>query len=309
MLPRRLVTGRGPWSGGRGFLGDLDRYNRQPAGEDHLTQRLIPTTIIEAFPDVAITADLVSTVAQNLTSVSLAGSGVLAYIAAWQRWSGVCSRGGFDEPACLERQDHLYDYQVPASPWAPVGDAAQLYGLSALLLAVAAFALPFLWAPAGRRLVTWPLAVIPAIALVGVGAVAVASGMAGRLVIVPGFDLTALLIVHLFWPLALVVYASGVALWTYPTERIVTPAERLTAARSASMVMTSLLIAGTTALPTYFFIAPIAAGYMSHDTTPWSEAPAGVLLVLAAVLVWPATARVMARPASDLMSPAEEALF
>ena len=110
--------------------------------------------------------------ARALTSAALAGSGVLAYLAAWQRWSGVCPRGGFDEPACLKRQDHLYDYQLPASPWHPIGDAAELYGLSVLLLAVAAFALPFLLMPAFRRLILWPLAVIPAAVLVGIGVLA-----------------------------------------------------------------------------------------------------------------------------------------
>lgn len=119
----------------------------------------------------------------------------------------------------------------------------------------------------------------------------------------------AFLLVNLFWPFGLFVYASVVALSSYPAEGIVTPADRRAAIRSASMVAVSLLIAATTVFPTYFIVGPLAAGYMSHDTTPWSEAPAGVLLVLAAVLVWPATARATARSASDLVSPAEEALF
>lgn len=53
----KLVDITGPNSHGHGSPG----YTYSD-----LTQRLIPTSILEAFPDVAITADLVLTVAQNL---------------------------------------------------------------------------------------------------------------------------------------------------------------------------------------------------------------------------------------------------
>lgn len=239
-----------------------------------------------------------------LTSAALAGSGVLAYLAAWQRWSGVCPRGGFDEPACLERQAHLYDYQWPASPWLPVGDAAELYGVSVLLLAVAAFALPFLLAPTFRRLILWPLAVIPAAALTGIGVLALASGIAGGPVSVPDFYLTTLIVVDgVLWPIALILAAVIAAGASIPTGWPEASVDRPSIARSVSTVVTALLVAATTVLPTYFLVGPIAAGYVSHDTAPWSEAPAGVLLVLAAIVVWPATARVTARKSTQGAQP------
>ncbi|MFD4323841.1 hypothetical protein ACFWQC_04350 [Nocardioides sp. NPDC058538] len=241
--------------------------------------------------------------ARALTSAALAGSGGLAYLAAWQRWSGVCPRGGFDEPACLKRQDHLYDYQLPASPWQPIGDAAELYGLSVLLLAVAAFALPFLLMPAFRRLILWPLAVIPAAMLAGIGVLVLASGIAGRPVTVPGFYLTALIVVNVLWPTALII-ATAIAAGGYiPTGRPEASEDRPSTARPASMVVTALLIAATTVLPTYFLVGPIAAGYVSHDTAPWTEAPAGALLVLAAIVMWPATTRVTDRKSTNGAQP------
>lgn len=241
--------------------------------------------------------------ARALTSAALAGSGVLAYLAAWQRWSGVCPRGGFDEPACLKRQDHLYDYQWPASPWDPIGHAAELYGLSVLLLAVAAFALPFLLMPAFRRLILWPLAVIPAAVLAGIGVLALASGIAGRPVSVPDFYLTALIVVGVLWPTALIIAAVIAAGGSIPTGWPEASEDRPSTARSVSTVVTALLIAATTVLPTYFLVGPIAAGYVSHDTAPWSEAPAGALLVLAAIVMWPATTRITARKSTRGAQP------
>lgn len=233
--------------------------------------------------------------ARALTSAALAGSGVLAYLAAWQRWSRVCPRGGFDGPACVKRQDHLYDYQWPASPWHPIGQAAELYGLSVLLLAVAAFALPFLLAPAFRRLAQWLLAVVPAAVLAGIGMLALASGIAGRPVTVPAFYLTAIIVVGVLWPTALIVATAIAAGGRIPAGWPEASEERPSAARSVSTVVTALLIAATTVLPTYFLVGPIAAGYVSHDTAPWTEAPAGALLVLAAIVMWPATTRITAR--------------
>lgn len=239
-----------------------------------------------------------------LTSAALAGSGVLAYLAAWQRWSGVCPRGGFDEPACLKRQDHLYDYQWPASPWHPIGHAAELYGISVLLLAVAAFALPFLLAPTFRRLILWPLAVIPAAVLTGTGVLALASGIAGGPVSVPDFYLTALIVVGgMLWPTALIIAALIAAGGSIPTGWPEASEDRPPTVRSVSTVVTALLIAATTVLPTYFLVGPIAAGYVSHDTAPWSEAPAGALLVLAAIVMWPATTRVTARRSTKGAQP------
>ncbi|MER7560520.1 hypothetical protein ABTZ46_26485 [Nocardioides sp. NPDC126508] len=241
--------------------------------------------------------------ARALTSGVLAGSGVLAYVAAWQRWSGVCPRGGFDEPACLERQDHLYDYQWPASPWHPIGHAAEFYGLSVLMLAVAAFALPFLLTPSFRRLTLWPLAVIPSAALAGIGVLAFASGIAGRPVTAPGFYLTALIVIGVLWPTALILSAAIAPGGDSQAGSPEASEDQRSTARSVSRVVVALLIASTTVLPTYFVVGPIAAGYVSHDTAPWTEAPAGVLLVLAAIVMWPATVRIAARTPTRALQP------
>src|SRR5262245_46068285 len=75
-------------------------------------------------------------------AVLLVASGVLLYAAAWERWWPACPRDGFESLDCQKLQDHLYDFQVPADPWVPVGDAAWLAGLSFLLLALALACVP-----------------------------------------------------------------------------------------------------------------------------------------------------------------------
>ncbi len=48
-----------------------------------------------------------------------------------------------------------------------------------------------------------------------------------------------------------------------------------------------VVLVGTTPVPQVFFAVGIL-GYASYDTSPWSEATLGVLLLVAAVALWPA---------------------
>src|SRR5687768_5408023 len=67
----------------------------------------------------------------------LGASGALMYAASWQRWAGACRWGDVGSGRCLSRQDHLYDFVAPTGPWEPVGDAAQMALVGAVLALVA----------------------------------------------------------------------------------------------------------------------------------------------------------------------------
>lgn len=81
------------------------------------------------------------------TGLGLGASGALMFAASWQRWARPC----LDESpaACEQREDHLYDFLPPSDPWEPVGHAAELGGLSLLVLALVLVLLP--WAVTGSR--------------------------------------------------------------------------------------------------------------------------------------------------------------
>src|SRR5688572_7641692 len=74
-------------------------------------------------------------------------AGALCVAAAAQRWWPACKPGDFDAVACIERQDHLYDYVAPTAPWVPIGDAAQFAGVALVLLALGLALLPWSWVP------------------------------------------------------------------------------------------------------------------------------------------------------------------
>jgi hypothetical protein len=110
-------------------------------------------------------------------------SGGLLYAASWQRWAGVCPWGGNQETrACETRMDHLYDFLPPSAPWLPAGVAAQLAGVSLLVLAVALISLP--WALTGHRPGLRPAVALLAtgLAVIDVGLATVRSGLRGTVV-------------------------------------------------------------------------------------------------------------------------------
>ncbi|TIC89111.1 hypothetical protein E8D34_00985 [Nocardioides sp. GY 10113] len=208
-----------------------------------------------------------------LVSVSLAGAAGLTFAAAWQRWWPACPRGGFDSAACLAVQSHEYDYLVPSDPWVPIGRAAELAGASLLVLAVAAAVLPLVLRPgplhAGTRLLVVLTALVPAAGLTLLGLVTLRAGMVGHPV---APDLPVLTLGYLacgvFWPAALVWLAA-----TRPRPR-------------AAALTTAVLVALATPIPALLVLGPLAAGYTSYDTAPWSEAGAAPVLLAAAVAVW-----------------------
>ncbi|WP_243057835.1 hypothetical protein [Nocardioides sp. SR21] len=205
----------------------------------------------------------------------LAGAAALLYAAAWERWWPGCRRGGFDDASCLPLQDHSYDYLVPGDPWTPVGQAAQLAGAGLLLLACAAMLLPRLVAPSLPGLVRWPLAAISAASLGLLGAATLLSGSTGDVVTVPFVGAAALVWV-LAWPAGLTLCAG--------VEAVRSPGPR------ARWGLASAIAVGcSTPIPVLLMWGPIAAGgYVSYDTTPWSEATmAPVLLLAAGLVLWP----------------------
>jgi hypothetical protein len=138
------------------------------------------------------------------TAATLVASGALLYAASWQRWSGACRwTQDHDTFACDVRQDHLYDFLLPAEPWRPVGDAAELAGASLLVLALA---LPLLaTAVTGRRPGALAAAALLAstLAVVDVGVATLRSGLTGTVVRPVTDDLA--LWLWLFVPVAVLV--------------------------------------------------------------------------------------------------------
>jgi hypothetical protein len=205
----------------------------------------------------------------------LALAGALWVAAAVQRWWPACPRSDFDSAACIELQDHLYDYVAPTAPWVPVGNAAELAGVAMVVLAFGVAVLPWLWEPV-RPLACLAVAV-PAVAVLLVGVWTWRAGLTHE--VVGGAVLPAILVWSFVLPLAL--SAAAVA-----TSRDGRTPQRTRRWRVAAAVFLSL----ATPLAEVMF-GPLLLGYMSHDSTPWTEIMTGTLLVAAAGAVWPATAR------------------
>ena len=214
----------------------------------------------------------------SLTAAGLfLGSAVLQLVASLQRWVVFrYSRGEF------ELEDHLYDYTIPWHPWENIGTAAQFFGAGILLLAlgVIAMALGVLAMP--RPTTTRHPAVD---ILLGVFDLVLAILVAGWFVIsgahalISGLNNT---------PSPLAQYLT---LGWVGVVGVIVLCVRW-ARRSPAATMACLFLLGSTMLG-YFIatyqIAPIFAGYISHDTTPWTEtivavwtAAAGVAMIVAA---------------------------
>jgi hypothetical protein len=226
---------------------------------------------------------MVLRVLRMLTGLALVAAGVLLWVASSQRWSGFCPWGG--DPgtrACDLRQDHRYDFLLPADPWIPVGSSAELGG--AALLVVAAALLPATWALRGRRpgLLLTAMAAACVLAYASIGLATLRSGLTGQVVEPgsPGLAFAGWLLAPTVLLGTLVVLARG---W----------------ARAAAV----LLILGSP------MVAMVSYAIGSFDAAPWWEATMGVLLggagtclVVAAVLrstpsTDPAPARALAATA------------
>ncbi|GIG38752.1 hypothetical protein [Cellulomonas phragmiteti] len=218
----------------------------------------------------------------------LLASATLFVAAAAQRWWPACPRGSFDSEECLRLQDHQFDYLVPSDPWTPVGNAAQYAGVAMLLLAGAAAVLPFLLMRTHWSRV--PIAVVVAAAVAVPGAQTWASGVAGS-----AQPAWAGLAAGLVWGVG--VPALLIA-WMVTRGRPDRPRTVWTTALAGALI-------ASTPVPAWL-LGLMVAGYVSHDTAPWSEAGIAVPLVVAGVLVWkvsprprPEIADAHARPAAD----------
>lgn len=217
----------------------------------------------------------------SLTAAGLLlSSAVLQHIAAIQRWVVFNGSRG---PTELSVEDHLFDYNFPTDAWVPVGTAAQVYGTGTLIQALGVLAMAFgvlaLPGAASRRRVVFAIMEI-VIALL----VAAWLGLNGAHALVSGIIGTPSPLQH-WWALDWIGVAGLVALGVLWWRR-----------SWAAMIACAFLLGSS--LMGYYFVAslmitPLITGYISHDTTPWTEtvvatwtALAGVAMLLAA---WAAT--------------------
>jgi len=197
-----------------------------------------------------------------VVSFLLVASGALAVLADWQRWYPACS-SGFDAESCLERQSDWYDYAPPGDSWIPIGSSAPLMASSYALLALAALGLfrttrPSRWARVAGA--------VFAVAFAVVAARIYASAAVGLAVELPG-EVVIWAVIAGLWPCALLVLAMAGLIDAGPGPALV-------------------VVAGTLALASplaLFFTAAIAVNYMSHDTSPWTQAIGGLLTVIAGI--------------------------
>ncbi len=206
-------------------------------------------------------------------AVLFLGSAALQLAASLRRW--VVFRGS-SPPEEFRGEDHLYDYFFPVDPWQHIGWVAQAFGAGALIqaLGVAAMAAGVLLAfgaATARRTIVVDIAVAAlVVAACGfLGAHALISGIAGSPSPLQHF------IAVLWLPMAGLV-ALGVR-WR----------SRMPAAAAACFLLLGTTVAGFIVASS--MIAPFMAGYVSHDTTPWTEsvmaaavAASGIALLFAA---------------------------
>lgn len=191
-------------------------------------------------------------------SVLLVVSGALAVIADWQRWYPVCS-GGFDTDSCVERQSDWYDFAPPGEGWIPIGTSAPLMATSYVLMALAVLGLfraerPGWW--------TWALGAVFAVPFAVIAADIYASAAAGSAANLAATELAWWVLAGL-WPFGLLVLVMAGVTGPGLGWPVVVAAGCLTLASPLVLYMATALV------------------YMSHDTTPWSQAIGGVLTIVA----------------------------
>ena len=208
-----------------------------------------------------------SSVSWSLTVAGLfLGSAMLQFVASLERWVVLRNSATRTETSI---EDHLFDYSYPADPWENLGTTAQLFGVGLLLVALGILAMARV-ARNGRVERILSLATAASFGIAGVHALV--SGLLG--VPSPLQYLPVQVLLNLVGFVGLIALAAR---WM-----------RTAWAASVSCV----LLLGVT-LPGYllatFQIAPVLAGYQSHDTTPFTEtivavstAAAGVAMLVGA---------------------------
>jgi hypothetical protein len=207
-------------------------------------------------------------------SLLLAAAGVLQVAASEQRWWPACRSGDFETAACLRVQDHRFDFVLPGDAWVPLGHEAVLAGLSLLLLGTAVTVLPLLLRPWRRAAHVWALCAVLGLSQLLAGLSTLVSGLLGRT------------IVDLWAPFVAFVWLGWPAVLTLTSILMVGHVRR----PGAGWLLLVVLLTASTPL-VQVFMTPTVLGYMSYDTTPWSEVWGGACLLLAALAVWPAAYR------------------
>lgn len=210
-----------------------------------------------------------------LTAALLVPAAWLQHAASLQRWVTLVESGPKDSGFA---EDHLYDYVFPAEPWVNIGTVTEQYSLAALLLMFGMVSLTLgvllqtKGAPRLRILIESSLSVL-VVAGFGVNSLHVfLSGATGT----PG-------VLQHWQSLGLLASLAGIAL------------ARLWWGRAPVAALGCYLVMGSTTLGyvvAYMFFAPMFAGYISYDTTPWMESvvaaftgAAALVLLVAAFMV------------------------
>ncbi len=198
-------------------------------------------------------------------------AGWLSISAAQLRWGDACA-GGFDESSCVLIQDQLYDYVLPMEPWVPIPGAAELAGLSYILIALA-LGLVF----AAVRSAWW--ARVPQVLLVlsalMFGVTTLLSGRAG----VPVEPATSIVA---WWIFGLTI--GGVMLLATLVGLPSSGPDADSLLPPIAWWVWAVLLLLAMPFPEYIWIS-VVLGYESSDTTPWTGAGAGVLLTLAGLVL------------------------
>ncbi|MBP2413429.1 hypothetical protein JOF48_002228 [Arthrobacter stackebrandtii] len=217
---------------------------------------------------------------RTLSVLSMAGAAALFLVSAalqlaasLQRWVVFRGAGPHEE---FRGEDHLYDYFFPLDPWQNVGWAAQAFGAGTLaqalgvaLMAAAMLLMPA--APSGGRAL--------GVEIAAAALVTASFGFIGTHALMSASTDTASPLQHF-----------GAITWMPLAGLLVLGVRWL--ARAPAVAAACVFLLGST-VPGYlvaaFLIAPFAAGYISHDTTPWTEtvmasttAAAGISLLVAA---------------------------
>lgn len=199
-----------------------------------------------------------------VVSLLLVLSGVAAILADLQRWLPACA-GDFDAPDCVGMQSDWYDVAPPGESWIPIGTSAPLMGAGYALLALAAIGLfrtvvPTWWA--------WVVGALCAVPFALLAATTFASAAAGHTVELRGTTASLHLLAYA-WPVALGVFLLA---GTVASSGL----------RGGSIVAAAglLLLASPVVL---YVTAALVTGYVSHDTSPWTQAIGGAFTLLAGV--------------------------
>ena len=212
-------------------------------------------------------------VVRGAGSALLVSAGVMSIAAASERWWPACRPFGFDHPDCYRLQRDWYDYVAPAEPWVPVGDAAALAAVSLLLQALAVLVVVPALFDRKYRLLAGGVGLAMSVNLLFPAAATWLSAEEGRAVDIPGLS-TAMWFWIWGWPI--IAFTAIVAL------SIFTPLGR----RDGLRLLVIACLVATAPLVEYFFVMPFFTLYTPYDTTPWTGAVSGVLLVVAGLAFW-----------------------